>query len=97
MRLGPRRQSFNDPIQKKDTMQKLTLSLDDLAVHSFDTSPAWVEALGTVHGNSADTGPGCSQGCPSANCSDQATCPVRRTCGPTCENVHTCGNDCLKR
>jgi hypothetical protein len=67
-------------------MRKLTLALDHLAVHSFDTSPALPAVPGTVHGNSQDTGLHCTGArCPSAACSN----------APTCDNYNTCGNACL--
>jgi hypothetical protein len=93
MLFSPRRQSSDPHSIKGKPMRKLTLSLTDLVVRSFDVSPALDLLCGTVHGNQIT--PPQSAGCPSANCSQQATCPVNRTCGPTCPNVHTCGNDCL--
>ncbi|HEU0298007.1 MAG TPA: hypothetical protein VFR37_01105 [Longimicrobium sp.] len=69
-------------------MRKLTLALEDLAVESFDTSPA-VREKGTVFGEQQCT---CQSVCSCPGC---PTCDV--TCPNTCDDLTcavTCYNTC---
>lgn len=78
-------------------MRKLHLTLDDLRVDSFDTSPAERARRGTVHGQVVDVAQPYSQlqqcgsypNCPSPLCVDtpMASCDnasCRWTCGDSC-------------
>ena len=58
-------------------MEKLSLSLDDLRVDSFDTTPAGRTPKGTVFGEQC-------------TCYTNCTCPGCPTCDGTCPN--TCAN-----
>lgn len=70
-------------------MKKLKLALDDLAVETFDTTPAAREK-GTVVGEQEP-----------CTCPTQCTCPTCPTCCNTCEATcpytcddNTCANTC---
>jgi hypothetical protein len=75
-------------------MKKLTLTLDDLRVDSFETSVGRQER-GTVIGEQQCTcntqcGQNTCPGCPTCDYTCANTCP--NTCWDTCD--YTCGNTC---
>jgi hypothetical protein len=87
-------------------MNKLKLSLEDLSVESFDTTPAaLVKEGGTVFGQQCTCYTQCTcPGCPTCDASCNGTCggtceaSCNGTCGPTCDvscygtcGVGTCG------
>ncbi|HYW12318.1 MAG TPA: hypothetical protein VE871_10175 [Longimicrobium sp.] len=61
-------------------MRKLKLSIDALAVQSFDTAPL-VRGLGTVHGHDQVGGGKTFPGCPSPVCLDAPLASCDGTCG----------------
>ena len=67
-------------------MRKLKLSLDALAVQSFDTAPV-VRGLGTVHGRVAPGG-ATHPDCPSPLCVDTPLASCDGTCGAPGCNAH---------
>ncbi len=87
-------------------MKKLKLSLDDLEVESFETTPEITDTKGTVMGYGVN---GFEDTCPTECTCDTCVCPgtggnscggtcvstcvsTCGTCGGTCGN--TCGNTC---
>ncbi|WP_420128329.1 hypothetical protein [Longimicrobium sp.] len=83
---------------------KLTLKLEDLSVHSFDTTTTY-KAKGTVFGEQCTCYTQCTcPGCPTCDASCNGTC--RGTCGEntcaascngTCNQAtcdYSCGGDC---
>lgn len=74
-------------------MKKLSLSLENLRVDSFDTTPADAKPRGTIFGEQCTCPSNCTcPGCPTCD----ATCP--NTCPYTCDDntcitcVETCAN-----
>ncbi len=88
-------------------MKKMKLSLDDLKVESFETTPeSKDDSQGTVFAYfTPGLGNTCDPGCTNATCGPTcATCDSTcvntcgNTCGSTCEGTcasNTCGNTCL--
>jgi len=82
-------------------MKKLKLSVETLAVESFDT--AWSQAeRGTIEGHSGTCSPeSCDYWCPSLRpsdcCTADPTCPAscqntcQQSCDGTCNGGLTCG------
>ncbi|HEX8691979.1 MAG TPA: hypothetical protein VF746_06150 [Longimicrobium sp.] len=72
-------------------MKKLSLSLDELRVDSFQTTPAEPESRGTVIGQQCTCVTACTcPGCPTCD----NTCP--NTCAYTCDDntCISCANTC---
>ena len=75
-------------------MKKLSLSLDELRVESFDTTSAEQKPRGTVIAEQCTCPTACTcPGCPSCDTCDP-TCP--HTCWETCDDYTcmSCGETC---
>ncbi|HEX6041295.1 hypothetical protein [Longimicrobium sp.] len=86
-------------------MRKLNLSLDDLAVESFEPVSAPAAARGTVHGNDLTEEASCNFTCTPTDCGTCVACnTVEYTCGgcdprptlydPTCGEYTCFGDTC---
>jgi hypothetical protein len=81
-------------------MNKLKLNLENLAVESFDTTPAALgKDGGTVFGQQCTCYTQCTcPGCPTCDASCNGTCNAscNGTCGATCDAscYGTCGGTC---
>ena len=75
-------------------MKKLSLSLDELRVDSFDTTPVESKRKGTVFGEQCTCDTACTcPGCPSCDSCDPS---CAHTCWETCDDptCMSCGETC---
>jgi hypothetical protein len=76
-------------------MHKLRLTLEDLQIDSFSTTPVR-RAKGTVYGEQCTCPTACTcPGCPTCDASCNGSCEgsCHDTCGETCE--YSCGDTCV--